>query len=279
MPAALLIGLFATAAAAAESPDEQGFRALVAEATLAFGRGDYERAIELANRAYELRADARLLYNVARAKEAMGDADGAIVAYERYLAEAPEAEDRSIVAGRIRALRRQRAMALRLEAERHAQAGRRQRALQAFRQSLRIDPEEPERERVERRIRELEQPAPASASPDSAAPPAERGVVEELGPWVVLGLGTSTLGVGAAFAISADGGYKDASEAANGREAARLRDTADRRVDRANVAFVAGGLLTAAGLTWLVLRPRARASAGVEVRVLPGQLAARCQFY
>jgi hypothetical protein len=67
----------------AESAEAQVER-LAAEATLAYRGADYNRAVELLQRAYEIRQVPALLYNMARAYDKLGDVAHAYQAYRRY---------------------------------------------------------------------------------------------------------------------------------------------------------------------------------------------------
>ena len=73
--------------------------------------GRYEEAVAAFRRAYELKADARLLYDIAECYRQVGNVDQALFYYDRYLTDWPEAFDRDQVektvaalsAGRVRA--------------------------------------------------------------------------------------------------------------------------------------------------------------------------------
>ena len=69
--------------AAAESAEAQVER-LAAEAVNAYRGADYNRAIELLTRAYEIRQVPALLYNLAKAYDKLGDVEHAYDAYRRY---------------------------------------------------------------------------------------------------------------------------------------------------------------------------------------------------
>ncbi len=79
-----LAGLAATGGRAlAESPEAQVER-LASEAVNAYRGADYNRAIELLQRAYEIRQVPALLYNMAKAYDKLGDIDHASESYRRY---------------------------------------------------------------------------------------------------------------------------------------------------------------------------------------------------
>jgi tetratricopeptide (TPR) repeat protein len=66
--------------------------------------GRYEDAVEEFRRAYELRADPRLLYEIAETYARLGASNQARFYYGRYLATAPEAPDRAEVEAKVAAL-------------------------------------------------------------------------------------------------------------------------------------------------------------------------------
>jgi tetratricopeptide (TPR) repeat protein len=69
-------------------------------------RGRGQEAIAEFRRAYELRADARFLFDIAEGYRQLGLGDQATFFYERYLSAAPDAPDREDVDEQIAALRR-----------------------------------------------------------------------------------------------------------------------------------------------------------------------------
>ena len=66
--------------------------------------GRYEEAVAAFRRAYELKADARLLYDIAECYREVGAVDQALFYYERYLAGWPDAFDREQVEKKMAAL-------------------------------------------------------------------------------------------------------------------------------------------------------------------------------
>jgi len=70
-------------------------------------RGEAQEAIAEFRRAYELRADARFLYDIGEGYGELGLTDQALFFFERYLAAAPDAPDRQDVEEQVAALRRQ----------------------------------------------------------------------------------------------------------------------------------------------------------------------------
>ena len=83
-----MVALLASTATArthgrAESAETQVER-LAAEAVNAYRGADYNRAVELLTRAYEIRQVPALLYNLAKAYDKLGDVEHAYDAYRRY---------------------------------------------------------------------------------------------------------------------------------------------------------------------------------------------------
>jgi tetratricopeptide (TPR) repeat protein len=69
-------------------------------------RGQPQEAIAEFRRAYELRADARFLYEIGEGYRRLGLRDQALFFFEHYLSAAPDAPDREDVEEQIAALRR-----------------------------------------------------------------------------------------------------------------------------------------------------------------------------
>jgi len=89
----LVVAWLATPGAAvarAETPEAQVER-LAADALTAYRGADYNRAVELLTKAYEIRQVPALLYNLAKAYDKLGDLDHAADAYRRF-ADAADAD-------------------------------------------------------------------------------------------------------------------------------------------------------------------------------------------
>ncbi|HEY2748955.1 MAG TPA: hypothetical protein VGL86_30250 [Polyangia bacterium] len=80
---ALCCGLGPAARATAETPEAEVER-LADEAVNAYKGADYKRAVELLQKAYEIRQVPALLYNMAKAYDKLGDIDHAYDAYRLY---------------------------------------------------------------------------------------------------------------------------------------------------------------------------------------------------
>jgi tetratricopeptide (TPR) repeat protein len=105
-----------TAGGPAEGPPSPAARALDAEvdrlATRGqrlLDRGQTQEAIASFRRAYELRADAGFLYDIAECYRQLGSTEQALHFYRRYLSVAPDAADREEVEAQIAALEKKKA--------------------------------------------------------------------------------------------------------------------------------------------------------------------------
>lgn len=74
-------------------------------AALAFQLGDFKHAYDCFVQAYDLKPAPEFVFNQAACLEKLGNTDGAVQAYERYLALAPKAKDSAKVRERIKQLR------------------------------------------------------------------------------------------------------------------------------------------------------------------------------
>ena len=63
--------------------------------------GRYEEAVAAFRRAYEVKADARLLFDIAECYREVGAVDQALFYYDRYLAGWPDAFDRAEVEEKV----------------------------------------------------------------------------------------------------------------------------------------------------------------------------------
>ena len=83
------------------SPQEAEMQTQRALGHRLFRLGRYEEAVAAFRRAYEIKADARLLYDIAECYREVGAVDQALFYYDRYLAGWPEAFDRAEVEAKV----------------------------------------------------------------------------------------------------------------------------------------------------------------------------------
>lgn len=206
------------------SADEARALELFHRGEVAYREGRFEECVELLREARRLKRAPVLLYDLARAYEALGDLEEAARAYEGYLAEEPRATDRKGIEARIVRLR---------------ERARPQR------------PGEP--------TTTLE-PDPDAEKPLAPPPPPDAPRTERLPGRVVVsasavGLGVVGLGAGVFFGARATSRASDAeAEPVHAQATARLADARDD-ASRANVALVAGGALVGLGVLAWVLWP------------------------
>lgn len=226
----------------AESPKARAAE-LVNGATTAYRNGELQRATALLLQAYELDPQPVLLFNLARAYEGLGDVDAALAALEHYLQADPRAPDRGAIEQRIGTLKRQREERIALEKQRDE----------------------------ERRRAEEERAKRAKATASNVR---ERSVV----PYVLVGAGVAGLATGTVFRVLSGDRHDSAARLSTSQvSAVREQDTAESYATVATIAFVSGGVLAAAGITWWVVERRApasttRASTAVGVGLAPGML-------
>jgi tetratricopeptide (TPR) repeat protein len=89
------------AAAPPQSPQEAEMQAHRAVGHRLYRLGRYEEAVAAFRRAYEVKADARLLFDIAECYREMGAVDQALFYYDRYLAGWPDAFDRAEVDDKV----------------------------------------------------------------------------------------------------------------------------------------------------------------------------------
>ncbi len=227
-----LVPLFVLAASsvgAEPSPNDKRRAAeLAAQSGEHYRHGEYEIAVALLRQAYVLYPQPNLLYNLGRSLEKLGDVPGAIAAYEQYLASGGDIQDRDTIQARVQDLR------AKLPAPSDAAA-----------------------------------PAPPAA--EQPAPPAEAGAAAPVAlpaqppsdsageqghsalPWVVLGAGVATVGVGGAFGELSASRHNSAVSQPVGTTASSLQHDAQVDAEAANAMFIAGGAVALAGLIWEVV--------------------------
>jgi anti-sigma factor RsiW len=166
----------------------------------------------------------------------VGDSESALDAYEKYIETEPKASDRGAVEKRIETLKQQIADRRKLERERDEEAKRAALAREAT-----------ERERAKRK---------------NAPRPIERRQPSVV-PWIVAGVGVAVVGGGVFLGLRSRSRHDEAVDERMAKDSEDLNDSAKSMATAANVCFVAGGILTAAGITWAVIDG---ASSGKEER-------------
>jgi tetratricopeptide (TPR) repeat protein len=206
--------------AAERAANEQAI-ALYRQSTRAYDEGRFQDAADLLTRAYALHAEPILLFNLARAYEGSGNVDKAIDAYTRYLAREPGAPDRRSIEQRVATLQKQ----------------------VDDRQALERQRDE-ERARVEQAHRDAERARQAAERAE------EQRRRPSVVPWVVAGAGVAGIGAGVVLGVVSHAHYVDARDEPFKAPASADYSSAQSFATGANVAFVAGGVVAAAGLVW-----------------------------
>lgn len=188
-----------------------------------YREGRFQEAVDKLIEARKLKSEPVLLYNLARAYEALGQSKEAAEAYAQYLNEEPNAPDRKAIEGRITTLRAQAAQAAEL----------------AARQSSPPSGEESkERDTKDKDV--VVEPRESAAS----------SVV----PWVVVGAGALTIGAGFVIYGLAQGKHDDATQDPVQLSAAGKQDSAEGLATAATATILAGAVVTVIGAAWVVVR-------------------------
>lgn len=208
------------------------FDALVSQAMERYQARDYEQAIELFQRAYEIQPEPELVYNIARSHERLAHREEALAAYERFI-ELPgtTGELRARALENIRALREEIAA---LEAARRA---------------------EQEVEAAERQAGSGQQAQPGGAGGPAAPPPPQETGSSALAVtgYALIGIGVAVLATGAVFGGLAISSYNQYQDAGFQVERLDLRDDVSRRALIADVLLFSGAGVAAAGVVMAVV--------------------------
>lgn len=247
--AALLVlaaSLFAAAPAHARPKNaHERALALFKESKAHYESGDFAGAANLLKQAYALEPSPVLSFDMGRAYESAGDLKEAIGAYRTYLKTDPHAKDRGAVLHRIDVLEHQ------------------------LREQKRLAEERNEAAAARARLAEQQRQARARHSTPAPAAPAGSGGAGWV-PWLVVGAGGACLIAGGVFGFLAKQRHDDASNASSARAADDAQRTAQTFATIANVGFVAGAVLAAGGVTWLLVTPKKRQGGELAVTVGPG---------
>ncbi len=212
----------ANGAVASTQSQRQAAIELFGRSRTAYQDGKFKQAAELLRQAYALDPAPTLLYNLARALESDGDAQGAARAYAQYLSVDPKTKDRAAIEKRIDNLQAQ--IKERVELQRRLE-------VEAARKTA-IETE---------RTASVVTPAPAPAAPSPM-------------PWIIAGTGGATLVVGGIFGILAQSKHTEAREEVRQAVSYELDQEARGIAANANIAYLAGGLMATTGIVWALLQ-------------------------
>ena len=244
MPRVLIVfalGLAVRGPAYADDSRDKALK-LFEDSDKAYKAGKFENAAELLREAYGLYPEPILLYNLGRAQEGLGDMQGAIESYERYLRDAKQISDRGAIERRIETLRAQIAKQEE-DAKRLAEEEERRR-----------------REEEERKRR----PPPVID---------DRTAVQKYGPWITVGTGGALAGTGVVFGLLATAKNDDAIAAPVQIDAADLHASARKHATIANVLFAVGGAAVLGGAVWQYFEYRRSKTTTAQLRVSPTSVA------
>ena len=221
---AALVATVATAFGEPTAADKQRAAELAAQSAEHYKRGELEIAVALLRQAYALYPQPNLLYNLGRSLEKLGDAKGAIDAYEQYLAAAKSVADRDAIEHKIAALK------------------------------ATLAPE-PVPQPAEPPVHSPTPVPSAPSSPPSTPPPSSHVVVSgevhpSALPWLTLGAAVALGGTGGAFGYLASQRHDSAVASPVGTTAASLQTEAQHFALAANVLFAAAGVAAIAAIVW-----------------------------
>ena len=255
----LLIGVAVSAAAQdASGTDEiSEARALFIAGRSAFNEGRYESALDYFQRSYSLSGRSVLLFNVAQCLDRLRRDEEALAAFEKYLQEVPEAENRTEVESRIEILKS--AIASRQQAPAPAIAGTEDAAAQATTQ--------PASDAAPSQQAESSPPFDAETSTSSTSSSFP------IGPVVTMAAGGVAAIVGAILMVGAQSTASDIENVQPGvKTAAQLesdRSAAEGNWIAGQVVLGVGIAAALGGVAWLMLDSGEESSSGVALHVHP----------
>ncbi len=208
-------------ATSGDSPERRRALELFEESAKAYREGRFQDAVDKLLEARRLKNEPVLLYNLARAYEALGKPQEAADAYQGYLHEEPNAPDRKALEAKIVTLRQQ---AAELAAARKEPP----------------PPRPPNNENT-----------PPSPSP---VPPEREDDATAIVPWIIAGAGVAAIGTGLVLGAIAQSKHDDAVAEPSQQAAAGMQDDAEGYARASTITIVAGAIVAALGAGWIVLR-------------------------
>ena len=220
---------------------------LAEDSEKAYKAGNFEKAAKLLRKAHDLYPEPTLLYNLGRALEGMGDAKDAVAAYESYLHDAKQIDDRGAIERRITTLKKQ------IEREQQPPP-----------------PPPPHDDNPPPPPHDDNPPPPPPPHDDNPPPPPPPPKDEPLPPrsvpaapadtgdasarpylpWATIGMGGALVVTGALYGWRASANHDDAVNEPTQKKAAELQAAATHDASVANILFAVGGAVAIGGAVW-----------------------------
>jgi tetratricopeptide (TPR) repeat protein len=244
---------------------------LAEDSEKAYKTGHFEQAAELLRKAHELYPEPTLLYNLGRALEGMGDARNAVAAYERYLRDAKQIDDRGAIERRVATLKAQ--IAREQKPPPHPPDDTQQQS----------EPPPPPPENTPPPPSGHDDPLPARAVPVVATEGNDggEGGSSTFLPWATMGTGGVLVLTGALYGWRASTNHDDAVNEPTQQRALALQNAATHDANIANALFAVGGAIVIGGAVWEYFewRHRDRAPAQtMRIKLAPRGLAVEWTF-
>lgn len=259
----------------------------------AYKAGQFEKSADLLKKAYQLIPDPTLLYNLGRSLEGMGDLEGAVDNYERYLKEAKKVDDRGAIERRIDTLKAQ------IAKQKHDEELHRQQEAEAKRQQEELQRKQQEEAEAKRKLEEqlkkqqeleaqrqhdaehhddqvVTPPPPTHDEPDGSSDRVRAAL-----PWATIGAGGVLILSDVLFGLRASSNHDDAVNEPSQQRAQDLQNDATRDATIANVLFVIGGAVAIGGGVWEYLdsqRDAGRREARRKLKLSPTGVAFEWSF-
>lgn len=294
------VGTFPADAQAQEQVDAKQILALIAEANAHFDAEEFEPALEKYKRAFELYPDPSLLYRMGLSAERTGNIFDAIDYLERFVDAVPDDKTAKQVAERLEDLRAKMPARFMLESD---PAGATVYAdsmqseslgttplqvdvepgsrvfffeMEGFQNEVRnAEAKRGENPAISVTLKEARSLAIVDPNESVGASPDGEGSNFAVWGWVTTGLGVATLATGGVFSFMSMqatddvNSYDKRAPGATQAELNGLKDDANGYYDTSIYLYAAGGVLTAAGVTLLVIDALQDEPAGTSLFVSP----------
>ncbi|MCH9685638.1 MAG: tetratricopeptide repeat protein [Deltaproteobacteria bacterium] len=225
-----------SASATAAPADDNDPEALSAEAAQRYQAKDYDGAVELFEKAYELDPQPNYLFNIGRVYEEKGDLENAVVYYQRFVGQSGvDLESRQTATERLKILRE---------------------AVAQMKAEDETDEPVDETEPVDEGI-----PVDEETNEDAEAAAKRKRTLRITG-YSLMGVGGGALIIGAVFGGLASGNANEAADDMFVDRKIALRNTARTQARVADAMFITGGILAAGGLVLVLSTVGGKKSGG-----------------